>query len=133
MPPPFVAVIQRGEGADPSPVLAPSQLNARLSEIVFPQKAPDPPRYGDTPARKAKQQRYSVLAIRQIRAVAHDSQSGVLPKTAFDQFTSSPRGKSLTWDNRSNIEKEYPRAYGSNFSLSPQVDDEYNLRLMMGY
>lgn len=133
MPPPFVAVIKR-RPVDPGgpPTLTGWQLNALLPEVIYPQKAPDPIRYGDTPARPAKQRRYGYLAKKQIRAVMYDAQSGVLGKTEFNQFTKSPQGKSLTWNERSNIRRGYPRAYGTNFDLVPQTEDEAHLRMMLG-
>lgn len=131
MPPPFVAQVRIQDQVS-SPVMTPRQMNERVPEIVFPQKAPDPIRYGDTPSRKSRQQIYSVLCKRQIRAVMYDAQSGVLGKTEFNQFTKSPRGKALTWDERSNIQRGYPIASGSNFSLVPQTEDEAVLRSLLG-
>lgn len=131
MPPPYVAVANR-KPAERPPSLSPSQLNERLREVVAPQQAPSKPRQGDIPARPARMPMYAVLAMRQIRAVMHDGQSGVLGKTEFELFTSSPRGKSLTWDERANIEHGHAEAYGSRFAVSPQVGEEMRLRTEMG-
>lgn len=130
MPPPYVAQIARNT-AERSPQLSPAQLNARLDEVISPQKAPDPPRYGDVPARKARQPRYSVLAMKQIRAVMHDGQAGVIGKTEFEQYVSMPDGKLLTWDERSNIIHQVPTPYGSNFQTIPNVSETDRLRRLM--
>lgn len=114
-----------------SPQLAPSQLNERLTENINPQKAPDPPRYGDTPARPARQPRYAVLAVRQIRSVMHDGQAGVIGKTEFEQAVSSPDGKMLTWDERSNIIHQVPTPYGSGFQLIPNISENDRIRRLM--
>ena len=134
MPPPFVAVVPRKPdgNAEEFPNLSPAQLNERLYELVAPQKAPDPPRQGDVPARPARMPMYSVLAMRQWRAVMADMQSAVMGKTAFEQFVSEPRGKSLSWDERANIQREYAQAYGNNFTVVPQTEDEIILRMQMG-
>lgn len=130
MPPPYTAVVKRTTAVRP-PQLAPAQLNQRLDEILSAQKAPDPPRYGDTPARKARQPMYAVLAKRQIRAVMHDGQAGVLGKTEFDLCVSSPDGKSLTWDERSNIVHQIPTPYGSGFQVIPQMSDFARLKSLL--
>jgi hypothetical protein len=133
MPPPFVAVVVRPDSgyAEASPTATPSQFNGRPVELVSPQQAPEKPRQGDTPARPARMPMYSVVAARQIRSVMYDSQSGVIGKTEFQQFVSSPRGKSLSWDERSNISHDFPEAYGSHYTLDPQTEDG-RLRLEMG-
>ena len=131
MPPPYVAV-QNVKPAERYPTLVPSQLNERLRELVAPQKAPEKPRQGDVPARPAKMPMYAVLAKRQNRAVMALHQSGHIPKTAFELFTSAPQGKSLTWDERTNIERDLPEAYGSRYAVSPQLAEEMRLRMEMG-
>jgi hypothetical protein len=132
MPPPYVAVVNR-KPAETTPTLAPSQLNARLREVIAPQQAPDKPRQGDTPARAARMPMYAVLAMRQKRAVMNYAQSGVIPKSAFRIAVSSPQGKSLTWDERINIERREAEAYGSRFTVSPQHGtDEARIRLLLG-
>lgn len=131
MPPPYVAV-QNVKPAERPPTLAPSQLNARLREQVAPQEAPSKPRQGDVPARPARMPMYAVLAMRQIRSVMHDGQSGPLGKTEFAQYTSSPQGKSLTWDERANIERSNPEAFGSRYAISPQLSESIRLRTEMG-
>lgn len=130
MPPPYVAKVPR-RVAERSPQLAPSQLNERLTENINPQKAPDPPRYGDTPARPARQPRYAVLAVRQIRSVMHDGQAGVIGKTEFEQAVSSPDGKLLTWDERTNILHQVPTPYGSGFQLIPNLSENERIRRLM--
>jgi hypothetical protein len=75
---------------------------------------------------------YSVVAKRQIRAVMAEHQSGVMGKTAFALLLRSPQGKSLTWDERVNIQRRPNAPLGSRFQLSPQIQDEYRLRAMMG-
>lgn len=130
MPPPVIAVVKRGD-AENAPTLSPSQLNERLLERIAPQQAPSKPRQGDVPARPARMPMYAVLAKRQIRAVMHDGQSGVLGKTEFTLYVSHPQGKSLTWDERANIARQYPEAYGSNFNVIPQTPDEIRLRREM--
>lgn len=130
MPPPYVAKVARFT-ATRTPQLAPSQLNERIPEILNPQKAPDPIRYGDTPARQARVQRYGVLAKRQIRAVMHDGQSGVIGKTEFELLVGQPHGKSLTWDERSNIVHQIPTPYGSGFQTIPQIPENERLRRLM--
>lgn len=131
MPPPYVA-IQQQKHAERYPTLSPSQLNERLRELVAPQKAPEKPRQGDVPARPARMPMYAMLGMRQIRAVMALHQSGPMGKTAFQQYTSSPTGKSLTWDERTNIERSQPEAYGSRFAVSPQLAEEMRLRAEMG-
>lgn len=131
MPPPFVAVVNR-KPAESTPILAPSQLNERLREVIAPQEAPDRPRQGDVPCRPSRMPMYAVLAKRQKRAVMHDGQSGVLGKTEFQLLTSSPQGKSLTWDERANIERREPEAFGSRYAVSPQTADEMRIRTLMG-
>lgn len=131
MPPPYVAV-QRTKPATRYPTLSPSQLNDRLRELIAPQKAPEKPRQGDVPARPARMPMYAVLAKRQRRAVMALHQSGPRGKTEFQQYTSSPTGKSLTWDERTNIERDLPEAYGSRFAVSPQLAEEMRLRMEMG-
>ena len=133
MPPPFVAVVVRPDSgnAQASPTLSPSQYNQRPREVIAAQESPAKPRQGLIPARPARMPMYSVLAMRQWRSVMYDAQSGVIGKTEFQQYTSSPRGKSLSWDERSNIDHDQPEAYGSHYSLQPQTDSE-ELRLQMG-
>lgn len=133
MPPPFVAVVTRPDSgnAQTAPVYTPSQYNDRPHETVAPQKAPDPIRYGDTPARPARMPIYSVTTKRDWRAVMYDAQSGVVPKTMFDLAVSSPQGKALSWDERSNIDHDQPEAYGSHYTITPQAQNEL-LRLQMG-
>lgn len=132
MPPPYVAV-QNVKPAETTPTLAPSQLNERLRETIAPQQAPEKPRQGDTPARAARMPMYAVLAKRQKRAVMGYAQSGVIPRPAFDIAVGSPLGKSLTWDERINIERQQAEAYGSRFTITPQQGtDEARIRLLMG-
>ena len=131
MPPPYVAIANR-KPAETTPILAPSQLNDRLREVVAPQESPSKPRQGEIPARPARMPMYAVLALKQKRAVMAMAQSGVLPKTAFALFVSSPQGKSLTWDERANIERHQPEAFGSRFAVSPQTTDEMRIRTLMG-
>jgi len=128
---PYVAV-EKIQPNERPPTFAPSQLNERLTEVIAHQQAPDHPRQGDTPARVARRPMYSVLARRQMRAVMAEHQSGVMGKTAFDLFLSSPQGKSLTWDERVNIRRGPSQSTGSRFQLSPQLAEEYRLRSMMG-
>lgn len=130
---PALYLTKRQEIAD-HPVLAPLQHNAREHELVAPQQAPDPPRHGDTPARPAKRQIYSVAARNQSRSVMAEHQSGVVGKKEFEQFVSQPRGKSLSWDERANIERRQPESYGTRFAVSPQSNVEYEnlLRAQMG-
>lgn len=115
------------------PTLAPAQQNARHNELVAPQRAPDPPRSGDAPTRPARRQVYSVSAKKAIRAVMALHQAGVVGKKEFEQFVSQPYGKSLSWDERYNIEKLQPESYGSRFVVSPvnNVDYEEGMRLLM--
>lgn len=128
---PYVAV-EKIQPNERPPTFAPSQLNARLTEVIAHQEAPDPPRQGDTPARVSRRPMYSVIARRQMRAVMAEHQSGVMGKTAFELFLSAPQGKSLTWDERVNIKRGPSEAAGSRFQLSPQMAEEYRLRSMMG-
>lgn len=131
MPPPYVAV-QNIQPAERPPTLAPAQLNERLREQIAHQQAPDRPRQGDVPARPARRPMYSVLAKRQIRAVAALHQVGPIGKTAFDLLLSSPQGKSLTWDERVNIDRGPAETLGGRYRISPQVMEEFRLRTMMG-
>lgn len=128
---PYVAV-KNIKPAERTPTFAPAQLNARLTEVIAHQQAPDPIRQGETPCRVARRPIYSVVAKRQMRAVMAEHQSGVMGKTMFQQFVSSPQGKSLTWDERINIQRRPNEPSGSRFQLSPQVSNEYRLRTMMG-
>ena len=130
MPPPFVAIVRTRDAAN-APVRTPSQLNERLREVVAPQKAPEKPRQGDVPARPARMPMYSVLAKRQWWSVTADNQSGVMGKTEFQQFTSHPFGKSLTWDERANIQHKFAESYGGNFNVVPQTPDEARLRSLL--
>lgn len=137
MPAPFVAVVLRKPdgNAEEYPNLSPSQLNERLYEQIAPQESPEKPRQGVVTlsvTRPARMPMYSVLAMRQWRSVMADMQSAVMGKTAFQQFVSEPQGKSLSWDERANIQREYPQAYGNNFTVVPQTEDESILRLQMG-
>lgn len=132
MPPPYVAV-QNIKPAETTPTLSPAQLNERLREVIAPQRAPEKPRQGDTPARPARMPMYAVLAKQQKRAVMGYAQAGVVPKAAFDIAVGSPLGKSLTWDERINIERQQAEAYGSRFTITPQQGtDEARIRLLMG-
>lgn len=128
---PYVAV-QNIQPNERPPTFSPSQLNARLTEVIAHQEAPDPIRQGETPCRVARRPMYSVVAKRQMRAVMAEHQSGVMGKTQFEQFLRSPQGKSLTWDERVNIRRGPSEAAGSRFQLSPQLSEEYRLRSMMG-
>lgn len=130
MPPPYVAKVKI-EPAERSPVLTPSQANRRNLEVIAPQKAPDPPRYGDTPSRRARMPMYSMLARKPIRAVAALAQSGVLGKTEFDLLVSQPQGKALAWDERANIAREFPDPYGNNYNVVPQTGYESHLRTLL--
>lgn len=129
--PPYVAV-QNIKPAERTPTFAPAQLNARLTEVIAHQEAPDPIRQGDTPCRIARMPIYSVVAKRQIRAVMAEHQSGVMGKTAFELLVSAPQGKALTWDERINIERRPSEPVGSRYTVSPQVADESRMRAMMG-
>lgn len=131
MPPPYVAV-KNVKPAERYPTLAPAQLNARLTELIPHQQAPEAPRQGDTPARAARRPMYSVVAKREKRAVMAEHQSGVMGKTAFDLLVGSPQGKSLTWDERINIRRGSAETMGSRFQVSPQVAQEARLQTMMG-
>jgi hypothetical protein len=71
------------------------------------------------------------VAMRDWRSVMYDAQSGVIGKTEFQMYTSAPRGKALTWDERSNIEHDQPEAFGSRYTITPDSDSE-NLRMLMG-
>lgn len=128
---PPTAVV-RIKPAERTPTFAPAQLNARLTEVIAHQDAPDPIRQGATPCRVARRPMYSVVAKRQMRAVMAEHQSGVMGKTAFEKFTSSPQGKSLSWDERVNIQRQPNEPLGSRFTLSPQIEDEFRLRTLMG-
>ena|ERR1700742_3798549 len=128
---PYVAV-QNIKPAERTPTFAPAQLNARLTEVIAHQQAPDHPRQGDTPCRVARMPMYSVVAKRQWRSVMAEHQCGVMGKTAFELFVSAPQGKSLTWDERINIEHRNNEPRGNRFTLSPQVSGESRLRAMMG-
>lgn len=132
MPPPYVAVVQR-KPAETTPILAPSQLNDRLTELIAPQEAPEKPRQGDIPARPARMPMYAVLAVKQKRAIMEYAQSGVVPKASFRLAVGNPRGKSLTWDERSNIQRNPSEAYGSRYTVTPQEGtDAARIRLLMG-
>lgn len=131
MPPPYVAQVARVI-AERTPNLSPIQVNDRFFERIDLQQAPDPVRYGDTPARRARMPLYSALSKGTIRAVMAIDQAGVIPKTQFDIAVGNPEGKSLAWNERVNIRHDYPVAYGTHFTVDPQTDDEAELRLMLG-
>lgn len=130
MPPPYVA-IARTKPAATTPLLAPWQLNERLTEVINHQQAPDKPRQGDTPARVARRPMYAVLAKQEKRAVMAYGQSGAVPKTVFDIAVSSPQGKSLSFDTRVNINRRESEPYGSRYGVNPS-EGENNKRLLMG-
>lgn len=131
MPPPYVAVVPRIQN-ETFPTLTPSQYNELAVEIVAPQKAPSPPRQGDVPARTARMRLYESLNIRKIRAVAYDAQSGVMGKREFEHFIQMPQGKSLSWDERANIQRNQARSYGSFFTVVPHTSEDARIQLLMG-
>lgn len=130
MPPPYVAVA-RTKPAATTPLLAPWQLNDRLPEVINHQQAPEKPRQGDTPARRARMPMYAVLAKQEKRAVMAYGQAGVVSKTAFALAVGSPQGKSLTFDTRVNINRRESEPYGSRYGVTP-VEGDNNKRLLMG-
>lgn len=70
--------------------------------------------------------------MRKIRAVMHDGQSGVLGKKEFEHFVSMPQGKSLSWDERSNIQRQQSRSFGSFFTVVPNTSEDARIQLLMG-
>jgi hypothetical protein len=131
MPPPYVARIVRQEAANP-PSVSPDQQNVRPVELVGHQKAPDPPRYGDTPTRMARMPLYQAVDKLRWRAVMYNAQAGVIGNREFKMLIQSPRGKALAWQERANIATRTGESYGVNFAVSPQEQTDEAYRAMMG-
>jgi hypothetical protein len=91
--------------------LSAAARNVRAFEVIAPQKAPDPVRYGDTPARPARQQIYQSLAIAPIRAVMQDT--FLVRMDAPNPQAAMLRGNQQPWIERRNVQSFDPEAYGN--------------------
>lgn len=129
--PPLLYMKPRQENARP-PVFSPLQNNRREVERTVPQESPDPPR--PQPTRRARRQIYSVANKLEQRSVMAEHQVGPAGHQEFANYVSSPRGKSLTWDDRANIEKMQPESMGTRFIVTPRTSLEYDadISLLMG-
>lgn len=104
------------------PVFAMPQVNARPAEIIGAQRAPDPPRQGDTPTRPARMPVYVSTAIDAYHAVMQDDffvrlwGFGPAPQIAM------PQGRMAAFADHGNIRSPQATPYGSQFSLQPAND-----------
>lgn len=106
----LAAIVHRVEPKRP-PQLTAAQRNVRAVEHIAPQKAPSPIRYGDTPARVARQQIYQSLSIAPYRAVMRDNFYVVFD--APEPQAGMPHGQQQPWVERGNIQSFDPEAYGN--------------------
>lgn len=112
-----IAVVRRHERPRP-PVWATGFRNVRPIVALAPQRAPERPRDGDTPARPARMPITMFTAIRAHKAVARDSFFVRMRSPA--PRPSMPRGRQAPWKQRGNIRHVLPPSYGSQFVLAPQ-------------
>lgn len=102
------------------PVLTAAARNVRPRLAVVPDQLPDPIRYGDTPARAARQQIATFLSIASIKAVMRDEfyVKTIAPQHLADRPPGI--GSLAPWNVRPNIHRPEPGAYGTNAgTLSP--------------
>lgn len=101
---------------------APLYKNERAYETIAPQQAPDAPRQGDTPARPARRPVFLSLAIAAIQSVSQ--QEHFVRMDAPSPSADMPRGAMHPWDERVNIERTMPNAYGSSTTRSAGLDQQ---------
>jgi hypothetical protein len=106
----------RGETANAT-TFYPEARNERLTEAIGPQRAPDPIRAGDTPARPARMQFATYFAIRAIKSVMADTFK--VRAVAPNHVAATPRGSQLAFTERTNIRRPPAQAYGSMYELDP--------------
>lgn len=99
------------------PTLTAAQRNIRPVVQVYPQRAPDRIRQGDTPARPARVPIYTAQNRAGIKAVA--GWPFLVRMRAPSPQASRPRGRQRPWVERSNIARPPSEAYGSQFGLDP--------------
>jgi hypothetical protein len=131
MPPPAILQQPRRSDRRRPPVWTPATRNVRATEHIAGQEVPDPPKHGMTPARPARKQIFQSLGIAHYHAVMRDTFA--FGKGEFPISLSMPRGKSLTWDERINIVRHSPEAFGSNYHLEAvRNPQEERLRALIG-
>lgn len=127
---PLAIVIERKEPVV-EPVFLGNQSNTRNVEAIAPQRAPSQPRQGDTPTRPARMPQYVALNINAIRSVMRNTFA--FGKGEHDPVIGQPYGKSLAWNERGNVYRPNPEAYGSTFTLEPvRTSDESRIAILMG-
>lgn len=120
---------RRRENAE-HPTLVPWQFNERVPEQVAPQRPADPPRAGETPGvRPSRRQVYQMPAKRAHHMPMAQHQSGVI-RSMFRKIVSSPRGVSLPWIERANIQSGQPESYGTRFEVVPRANPHYEDELL---
>lgn len=96
------------------PVFSLPQANVLATELVAPQRAPDPPRQGDTPSRPSRRQVFVSLGIDAYHAVMQDEfmvrMWGGPPQVGM------PRGAMTPFVHHANIRSPQPVPYGSQIT-----------------
>lgn len=114
---------QGNDTPPPGPDRTAAQRNVRMFERVYPHRAPEAPRQGDTPARPARMPTYVALSMASIRAVQKDEFLYELwaPELQVQQLY----GNQAPFMERANIVRPSSIAYGSMFALQPAYNYPY--------
>lgn len=101
--------------------------NVRPKIKVYPHKAPEQPRQGDTLARPARMPIAVFQAIAPILSVMQDSFGYLLFAPTHHAQTLQGPGDQLEWAERSNIIRYNSTPYGSLFALEATQEYRYPL------
>lgn len=115
---PFAVLIRRKppNNASNVPLRTAAERNVRPPVEVFPQEAPDAPRYGDTPSRWAHM---PVVTFRLDDPI--DEALFVMPQLEVQRARNTPRGRQSPMGARTNITVPQHVAYGSLFTANPPI------------
>ena len=115
------AFVRRREANGPNhEMYSPSTRNVRAVEHFSVNQAPDQIRQGDTPARRARQQIYTALAIAPYKAVMRDD--FWISILNHDNRAATLHGRSGYFGERMNVHKPDSDAYGSLVPLLSPPD-----------
>ncbi len=95
-----------------------AERNVRPFEQYSAQEAPEPVRYGDTPARPSRMPIVTFLAAAAYHAVMKDEFQIAL--WAPDPHAAVLPGQQLTWRERGNVHKPAAEAWGSMVVVNPE-------------
>lgn len=121
--PPVDKTSKAGGATESYPERTAPQRNVRMFEKVFPHRAPEGPRQGDTPARPARWPVWISQSRASIHAVMEDTFQYLV--WAPDRQVSMNQGLQAAHLERANIETPSYVAYGSLFTMVPRPDYVY--------